>query len=599
MNKIHNKYFIPQYIQNLKKIILIISLFSFHEVATPFQNNDDLDKLILEYNEKADDYIQDGNQNAAVQLYNQLAFSLRGAERYQEAAGYYQKVLEINTSLGNRRGQMIAHNSLAVVSLESENYQKAIFHFKKELEFRKQINNKADIINVLTNIALAENSLSNFDSAIEDIEQAISLANELNELSLLRRCYGVAYDIYDKKGLNEKARNYFEMYSALDRKLKEQKMTEITNEADRKVNIAYTEKELTEEKLSTTSEELEKTVTTLQKAEKLTREQQLEIELSQLQIKAQNALIETEKIKSKYKTYGISILSLFVIALTWMILKILKANKKINQQKLKLEKQHKEIRASIRYAQTIQHAMLPAVSEIEKYFEPFLLYRPKDIVSGDFYWFSALNYEKTETVFFAVVDCTGHGVPGAFMSMIGNRLMNEIVTEKKITTPSMILFSLNEMVRLALRQEETDNNDGMDLAFFKMEKQSKDKYLLTFSGAKRPLYIIQNNHNKLVSHPGDRKSIGGYSLAKKEIHFTDHQIEVEKGDMIYMFSDGIIDQNNPERKKFGRLLLEEAMIDCAKLDPSQQKIIIEERLNNFMQNEEQRDDITLIGLKII
>jgi serine phosphatase RsbU (regulator of sigma subunit) len=587
------------FILYVKKIVLLLLFFSICEMAKPLQGNEDLDKLILEYNEKADDYVQNGNQNAAAQLYNQLAFSLRNAERYQEAAGYYQKVLEINTTLGNKRGQMIAYNSLAVVYLESENYQKAVLNFKKELEFRKQINNKADIINVLTNIAVAENALSNFDDAVESIEQAINLANELNELNLLRRCYGIAYDIYDKKGLSEKARKYFDLYSALDRKLKEQKMTEITNEADRKVNIANNEKEQTEQKLSSTSEELEKTVTNLQKVEKLTHEQQLELELNQSKIKAQNALLETEKLKSRYKTYGITVLLIFVIVLTWMIIKILKANKEINDQRLKLEKQNKEIKASIRYAQTIQQAMLPAVKEIEKYFDPFIIYRPKDIVSGDFYWFSSLNFDKTNTIFFAIVDCTGHGVPGAFMSMIGNRLINEIVTEKKITVPSIVLTTLNEKIREALRQEETDNNDGMDLSFFKMEKLSTDKYQITYSGAKRPLYILQNNQKKLVSYPGDRKSIGGYNLAKREIHFTDHTIEVEKGDMLYMFSDGIVDQNNPDRKKFGRLLLEEAMIDCSRLDPFQQKNIIEERLNSFMQNEEQRDDITLIGLKII
>ena len=110
--------------------------------------------MMIEYNEKANDYFRAGNQNAAAQLYNQLAFSYAwGTKIAGSLTYYYQKVLDINTNLGNRRGQMIAHNSLAMVYLDSENFQKAVFHFKKELEFRKQINNKADIINVLTNIA--------------------------------------------------------------------------------------------------------------------------------------------------------------------------------------------------------------------------------------------------------------------------------------------------------------------------------------------------------------------------------------------------------------------------------------------------------------
>jgi serine phosphatase RsbU (regulator of sigma subunit) len=593
---------ISSYISNLKifltkNLCLGIILFCF-STTYALQQGTDLNSLILEYNQKANEYIQSGNQNAAVQLYNQLAFQLRQAQRVKEAVEYYQKVLDININLGNRRGQMITHNSLAMLYLDEEDFPKAVFHFKKELEFRKQINNKAEIINVLTNIALAENGMSSFDSAIEDIEEAIDLSKEMNDILLLKRCYGVAYDIYDKKGLNDKAKAYFEMYSAIDRKLKEQKMTEISTEADRKVTEAISEKQLTEQKLDITNQELKKTVTTLQQAEELTREQKMENELNQSKIKEQKAILEAKNLREKYLTIGVIILLGFVLILALMILKIRKANIKINQQRFKLEKQNTEIKSSIRYAQTIQQAMLPTISEIEMYFDAFIIYLPKDIVSGDFYWFFASDDPKNKAVFFSVVDCTGHGVPGAFMSMIANQLLNEIVTEKKITTPSKILEALNKMIRAALRQEQTDNNDGMDLALCKLEPISDQKYKLTYSGAKRPLYIINNKENKLINNPGDRKSIGGYGLSKREMEFSDYQTEVEQGDMIYLFSDGIIDQNGPDRKKFGRINLEEAIIDCAKLAPSRQKVIIEEKLFAYMQKEEQRDDMTLIGLKV-
>ena len=325
----------------------------------------------------------------------------------------------------------------------------------------------------------------------------------------------------------------------------------------------------------------------------------MEIELKEARNSELNALLEAKRLRELYLTIGLIAATLFVLILTFMILKIVKANKKINQQRLWLEKQNKEIRASIRYAQTIQRAMLPGDHEIETHFDPFVIYMPKDIVSGDFYWISASENGQSDTLYFAVVDCTGHGVPGAFMSMIGNRLLNEIVNEKKIESPGEILDMLNIMIRTALRQEETDNNDGMDMAICKFKKQSATKFLLSFSGAKRPLYIIKNQENKLIVHRGDRKSIGGYSLSKRETSFTNHDVTVEAGDMIYMFSDGIIDQNNPERKKFGRMMLEEALVDCAKVRPAEQKAIIEQRLGDFMQKEEQRDDITLVGLKVI
>jgi serine phosphatase RsbU (regulator of sigma subunit) len=576
--------------------LLLITLFSL--AISQMAYDQDIDKQVTENNSKAATYIAEGKQNAAAQLYNQSAYLLRSVNRLNEAAEYYQKVLDINIALENRRGQMISHNSLSMVYLEAENYPKAIYHLKKELEFRRQINNKADIISVLTNLALAESETSSFDSAIDNIEEAIAMAKELNDFVLLKQSYGVAYDIYEKQGNDPKSRAYFELYSAIDKKLKEQKMTEITSEADRKVNIAESEKQLTQEQLNQTNQVLEETTNTLQQVEELTREQKMELELREAKISEQNALLETEKLKRKYLTIGILALTMFVIVLAIMIFQIWKANKKINQQKMWLEKQNKEIKASIRYAQTIQQAMLPANSEIEKYFDPFILFLPKDIVSGDFYWIAVRENGVKKSVYFAVVDCTGHGVPGAFMSMIGNRLLNEIVGERKVESPREILGLLNNSIREALRQEETDNNDGMDLALCCFDIPNKGKSKLTFAGAKRPVYIIKNTENRLIVHNGDRKSIGGYSLSKRDIAFSEYEQELESGDMIYLFSDGIIDQNGPERKKFGRVRMEEAMIDCAKLRPIEQHAIIEQRLREYMTNEEQRDDITLIGLKI-
>lgn len=573
-------------------IFLMISLHGISQTSG-------LDQQIRENDSKANAFLAEGKKNAAAQLYNQTAYMLRSADKLQEAAAYYEKVLQINTELGNRRGQMISHNSLAMVYLESENYPKATFHLEKELEFRKAINNKGEIINVMANLALAQNEMNSYDNAIENIEEAISLAKELNDLALLKRCYGVAYDIYERIGNDEKSHAYFELYSAIDRKIKEQRMTEVTTEAKRMVNIAESEKQQTEEALNKTNQELDKTVSELQEVEELTRMQKMEIELQEANLREKDALLKAKQIRERYLIFGLIFTSLFIGILTFLLLKIRSANKKINQQRLRLERQNKEIRASIRYAQTIQQAMLPNNAALERFFDPFILYLPKDIVSGDFYWFLTPESGSDDVVYFSVVDCTGHGVPGAFMSMIGSRLLNEIIIERKIESPAAILEMLNLMVRDALRQEETDNNDGMDLAFCKIIRKKNNKHQLIYAGAKRPLYIIKKRENKLISHRGDRKSIGGYNLSKREIKFTNFEAEVEPGDMIYLFSDGIVDQNSPDRKKFGRLRMEEIMAECAMLRAAEQHVIFEQRLREYMENEEQRDDITLMGLKIL
>ncbi len=166
-----------------------------------------------------------------------------------------------------------------------------------------------------------------------------------------------------------------------------------------------------------------------------------------------------------------------LLYLFFLYRKIRTQKNKIEEQRDILDLQNQKINASIQYAQNIQRAILPVKNQIKNLFESFIIYKPKDIVSGDFYWFAKLK----DKAFLAAVDCTGHGVPGAFMSMIGNSLLNEIVLEKKVVEPAKILSLLNEKIVESLRQEETENNDGMDVCFISIDLKTKE---ITFSGAK-------------------------------------------------------------------------------------------------------------------
>jgi len=201
-------------------------------------------------------------------------------------------------------------------------------------------------------------------------------------------------------------------------------------------------------------------------------------------------------------------------------------------------------------------------------------------------------------LFFAVVDCTGHGVPGAFMSMVGIRILSDIVQELKVESPAAILDNLNLMVKETLRQEQTDNNDGMDLAIIRLDKLPDGTTALTFSGAKRPCYIGRGNTVNLETLKSDRKSIGGNQPTKKGVEFTDQTAILNPGDEVFLFSDGITDQNNQHRKKFGRARLESILSSCIKDDTERQKLLVEKALKDFMLQEYQRDDITLAGIKI-
>ncbi len=272
----------------------------------------------------------------------------------------------------------------------------------------------------------------------------------------------------------------------------------------------------------------------------------------------------------------------------------------LGEQNETVRMQNELITGSIKYAKTIQQSILPQKKELDSYFDNFILYKPKNIVSGDFYWFFKSEYEKgKEYLFFATVDCTGHGVPGAFMSLIGSRLLNEIVKDEHIYQPSRILEALDQGVRLSLNQETGDNNDGMDIALCRIEKNTEDLYQIVFSGAKISLLIYKSKTKTVERLKGSRKHIGGFLSRNKELVFSDFEFEATQNDIIYLSSDGFADQNNKEREKFGFDKFTELLNKHAELPMKEQLNGIEKALSDFQINEEQRDDITVVGLRFV
>ena len=271
----------------------------------------------------------------------------------------------------------------------------------------------------------------------------------------------------------------------------------------------------------------------------------------------------------------------------------------LNQINEQLERNKEKIIGSIRYAQTIQTAALPTEPDLNYYFNSFVIYHPKDIVSGDFYWYHREVDTDKETHIFGVIDCTGHGVPGAFMSLIGVNLLDQIVKQRKIYSPATILDELNKAVRAALRQEETENNDGMEAVLCKIEKYLDSKIILTYEGAKFPLRHYIKSQNTIEAYKTSRRQIGGkFRNIESMVSFEDHSLEIHSGDRIYMTSDGIGDQNNFERKRYSSKRLEAAILESVKLPMPEQRDYIWNDVSTFMRNCEQRDDITVLGIEV-
>jgi serine phosphatase RsbU (regulator of sigma subunit)/ligand-binding sensor domain-containing protein len=263
----------------------------------------------------------------------------------------------------------------------------------------------------------------------------------------------------------------------------------------------------------------------------------------------------------------------------------------IEVQRDKIEEKNKNITASITYAKRIQEAMLPLRDKIDQAFDDyFILFKPRDIVSGDFYWFSTRN----DKIIFTAVDCTGHGVPGAFMSMIGSEILTTIVNQG-ITMPSEILDYMNRYVRKALKQDQTENQDGMDMSLCTINKQEKN---VEWSGAKNPLIYIQNN--EIFHLKGDMQSIGGHQLSKKERQFTNNIVSYSNvPTYFYIFTDGFQDQFGGDKgRKFMVKNLKDLIFENHNKPMKEQQVILEAAVEDWKSGADQTDDILVIGFKL-
>ena len=271
---------------------------------------------------------------------------------------------------------------------------------------------------------------------------------------------------------------------------------------------------------------------------------------------------------------------------------VIERTAEIVAQKEIIEAKNKDITDSILYTRRIQDAVLAAPGSFETHFKnSFVYYQPKDIVSGDFYWFAKRN----DKIIVASADCTGHGVPGAFMAMLGSTLLNEIILDKGVTKPSEILNALRSGIISSLKQGNTssDTKDGLDIALICYDKASS---IIEYAGAKNPLYIIRNN--ELIEVKADRFPVGVYS--KEELQpFTNHTEKILDNDCIYIFTDGFADQfGGTDGKKFKYSQLRDLLLKIHLLEMKDQKTALANTFESWKGSLEQVDDVLVIGIRI-
>ncbi|MCC5946601.1 MAG: PAS domain S-box protein [Bernardetiaceae bacterium] len=260
---------------------------------------------------------------------------------------------------------------------------------------------------------------------------------------------------------------------------------------------------------------------------------------------------------------------------------------------VEIRETNKKISESINYARRIQSAILPNSSFLRQRFpDSFIFYKPRDVVSGDFPWY----LEKGDNIYLAAVDCTGHGVPGALISLIGYFLLNDIVNAEEDASPSRILEQLNQDVTRTLKQDkDAQTKDGMDIALCKINLKEQR---LEYAGAHRPLYMLHKNTGELKQYKGDRAPVGGSLHYKAQDSFTSYSIDINKGDSVYLFSDGLPDQfGGPENRKFGPQRMRSLIKKHKDEDMQGMHKAFEDSFYNWQGNYKQIDDILLIGIK--
>ncbi len=498
------------------------------------------------------------------------------------------------------------------------NKKKSFRFYKEELDVLLKTNNvkKLDIAEYNYATLLYENGKTT--KAITHYEKSLKHAENNKNESLIVLCNKVLYEIYDKKKLAQhrvKALGYLQAYiSAKDK--------QFDYDMKKKISILSIKYQGEVIKRKETEEELFVVDSTLQVVDEMLKivelkKQNLEkdsllkaaqIGTLELEKSEHEANLRAEKAKAQqrqqilYFVSGLGILLLLIsIWLFGLYKKIRRSNKTLFEQKEEITTQRDDIEIktiqitdSINYAQRIQEAILIPEKEIQKHFpEMFVYFRPRDIVSGDFYWFSKIEDEYIV----AAIDCTGHGVPGAFLSMIGNTLLNHIVNEKLITKPGKILTMLHLGILTALQQNKgnSETEDGMDMSLCTINKRQQR---FQFAGAKNNLYVMQADKLKVLK--ANYNSIGGKPLrAGMDIEFTSFDFMYNNETSIYMLSDGYLDQfGGDEDTKFNTPRFKKMLVENSNTPMLSQKSVFESTMTKWIGKSEQIDDMLIVGIHL-
>jgi serine phosphatase RsbU (regulator of sigma subunit) len=542
---------------------------------------------------------QIGNKKDINQSLSNLALTYAGMGDTTKALEYYDTSLKLAKELNNLTLVGLAYNNFGNIYSGLRKNEEALKNSLKALEIFEQIKNKAYIGLALNCIAEINSNKGDFKKAEEYALRALKINEELGDKRNISTSLLIISENYRKQKNYIKALEYADKSVVL---IKKTGALEIIGTTYQTISTIYEdlkdyEKALVYSKLYTqnkdsmfTSEKTKSMAELQARYETDKKEKEIELLIKDNQLKAKS--FQEQRIIRIALIVGLSLLLVLSFTLYNRYRFKQKANLLLENQKKEIEQKNSMITDSIDYAKTIQDAILPSDKVFYELFpDSFILYKPKAIVSGDFYW---VGQDNTKMIC-AVADCTGHGVPGAFMSLLGNNILENVIQKKEFLKPASILDSLNEelITVMAQDQERASVKNGMDIALITIDKTTKQ---LEYAGAHNSLYLIRDG--ELCEIKADKTSIG--SLYKGEaIHFTNHTEVLKKDDQIYLFSDGYPDQiGGLNRKKFYYQPFKELLLSICQLEMNDQKKRLDEKITSWRGELEQTDDILVVGIRL-
>jgi len=549
----------------------------YTNVAICYQNMDNGEMTTIYFEKALDEAKKYNDKSGQARLEHILAVVSKNREDYYHAGYYCNAAIESAKISSNFQVLQESYLTYSDVLEEGNDFVKALEYYEKYLSLRDSL---------LLEERLAEQADKRRRTDLENLEQQmlLSLADEElkdvmidklrvenekreNELQLIER----------ERELERSERERLEQSIALarERHNREMQQQEIRNlEQERAIQRLELLRQENEEK-------------------ELLRKNQLQ----ESEIRQQQLEIDKEHEARKRAIWMAVLLGIIVILIMGSFISSRRKNiilseqkNEISAQKDIIEERNRSITDSIEYASRIQTAVLPSLNFFDEWkLENFILFKPKDIVSGDFYW----GQKKDHMFCFAAADCTGHGVPGAFMSMLGNAYLNDIINSRKYNNAGNVLNQLREEVIKSLKQrgEEGETQDGMDIALCLYNKQANT---LDFAGANNPVYLIRDN--EITRIDADKMPIGIHRSSDKP--FTNHCLKLQAGDIIYLFSDGYVDQfGGPVGKKFKYRAFREMLLQEHKKPMHEQKEMLEKAFVEWKGEIEQVDDVLVMGVK--